>query len=78
MLRNHGRQEEDQPGGAEVTVLTDDECNYLWVGLTDRPSFVREVEEAVLSKVVEIAREYIYYDSDYELFVKRIREVGSK
>lgn len=62
-----------------MTVLTDDECNYLWgVGLTDRPSFVREVEEAVLSKVVEIAREYIYYDSDYELFVKRIREVGSK
>ena len=35
-----------------MTVLTDDECNYLWAtGQTDRPSFVREVEEAVLLRV---------------------------
>ena len=63
--------------GAEVSVLTDDECRYMEaVLMTDRPGFVREIEEVVLIKVVEIAREYMYCDSDFELFAKRMIKRG--
>ena len=56
--------------------ITDDVMRLVAIaynrGLTDRHCFVREVEDAAILKVVEIAREYIYYDSDNELFAKRI------